>query len=638
MSKRKSRKPFETASKPKLQAQEKLIDTTSGVFSFFKDYGTRETIESVIVAVVLALMFRAYEAEAFIIPTGSMAPTLQGQHMDVVCEECGYQYRAGASASASTTPPSDRADVTKTYCPICRHGMTMKNSEPDHVSNNGDRILVNKFVYDFQPPERFDVIVFKNPNNGKQNYIKRLIGLPGDQLAIENGDIYNFVTGPNGTLQKEIVRKPVDKVPVMLQLIDDTNHVSAKFKQAGWPSRWAEWTDPGKHWREQGSAGDTYFLNAGDSESFDWLRYRHLVPRSLFDESVLSQRQNFRPVDTSATDWEELENGKVPRRIKPDENNVAAGSLIRDYYEYNDRIYRFKRRSKNPIQAAEYYPEFLSQAAHWVGDLGVEFEIEIKSESGKVGFDLVEGGVHFKCVVDIATGEATLSSDGGSNIAFDTETGNGPTAATPLKGSGSYSVRYVHMDDMLYLWINNRYVDFQGSSYVNKSGKRPVPTYSKNDPGDAEPIGIGAMAAAVRVSRIRVYRDVYYVTPVARNGGYLIRNWLANGNFMYVDNGVNIPYANLINVFESPEIWGSAQAKQIFDQPPAEEPSFKLQAGQYFPMGDNSPASQDARIWDGPKFVNEELLIGRAMFVYWPHSLNSPIKYFPNFKRMGFIR
>ncbi|MDP7301684.1 MAG: S26 family signal peptidase, partial [Pirellulaceae bacterium] len=46
---------------------------------------TRETIESVVVAVVLAFLFRAFVAEAFVIPTGSMAPTLQGRHLDIYC-------------------------------------------------------------------------------------------------------------------------------------------------------------------------------------------------------------------------------------------------------------------------------------------------------------------------------------------------------------------------------------------------------------------------------------------------------------------------------------------------------------------------------------------------------------------------
>src|SRR5438067_1059753 len=40
----------------------------------------RETIESIVVAFVLAFLFRTFEAEAFVIPTGSMAPTLYGQH------------------------------------------------------------------------------------------------------------------------------------------------------------------------------------------------------------------------------------------------------------------------------------------------------------------------------------------------------------------------------------------------------------------------------------------------------------------------------------------------------------------------------------------------------------------------------
>ncbi len=57
----------------------------------------RETVESVVIAFILAFMFRTFEAEAFVIPTGSMAPTLQGRHKDIVCPECGYEYRVGAS-------------------------------------------------------------------------------------------------------------------------------------------------------------------------------------------------------------------------------------------------------------------------------------------------------------------------------------------------------------------------------------------------------------------------------------------------------------------------------------------------------------------------------------------------------------
>src|SRR3984957_13511548 len=57
----------------------------------------RETVESIIVAFVLAFLFRTFEAEAFVIPTGSMAPTLQGRHKDLNCPKCGTHFTIGAS-------------------------------------------------------------------------------------------------------------------------------------------------------------------------------------------------------------------------------------------------------------------------------------------------------------------------------------------------------------------------------------------------------------------------------------------------------------------------------------------------------------------------------------------------------------
>src|SRR5260221_4628460 len=58
----------------------------------------RETIESIVVAFVLAFLFRTFEAEAFVIPTGSMAPTLYGQQRDVTCTQCGTRFAAGGSS------------------------------------------------------------------------------------------------------------------------------------------------------------------------------------------------------------------------------------------------------------------------------------------------------------------------------------------------------------------------------------------------------------------------------------------------------------------------------------------------------------------------------------------------------------
>ena len=56
------------------------------------DETVKDTLEAIVVAFILAFVFRAYVVEAFVIPTGSMAPTLLGEHLDVVCQQCGYRF------------------------------------------------------------------------------------------------------------------------------------------------------------------------------------------------------------------------------------------------------------------------------------------------------------------------------------------------------------------------------------------------------------------------------------------------------------------------------------------------------------------------------------------------------------------
>jgi signal peptidase I len=56
--------------------------------------------------------------------------------------------------------------------------------------HDGERIIVNKFVYRFQPIERGDVVVFWYPRDPSVSFIKRVIGLPGDTVEIRNGSLY----------------------------------------------------------------------------------------------------------------------------------------------------------------------------------------------------------------------------------------------------------------------------------------------------------------------------------------------------------------------------------------------------------------------------------------------------------------
>lgn len=123
----------------------------------------REWNETIFIAFFLAILIRGLVVQAFWIPTGSMEPTLLGE---------------------------------------------VKNLD-GAVTRSGDRILVNRFAYVFdfsldgrlpflkgarywvRLPERGDIIVFKfpdkEPNNPPKDYIKRVIGLPGDRVVIEDG-------------------------------------------------------------------------------------------------------------------------------------------------------------------------------------------------------------------------------------------------------------------------------------------------------------------------------------------------------------------------------------------------------------------------------------------------------------------
>lgn len=53
-----------------------------------------------------------------------------------------------------------------------------------------DRVIASRLSYLFNDPERFDIIVFRNPNNPDVLYIKRIIGLPGETIMLDNGNVY----------------------------------------------------------------------------------------------------------------------------------------------------------------------------------------------------------------------------------------------------------------------------------------------------------------------------------------------------------------------------------------------------------------------------------------------------------------
>jgi signal peptidase I len=578
-----------------------------GLFGFFRDVGVRETVESLLVAIVLALLFRAFECEAFIIPTGSMAPSLNGQHFDLECENCQLRYHSGTDGEQERNNGKHRGHST--HCPVCQYQTVLSASrklKPDHQSNNGDRILVNKFVYDFVEPKRFDVIVFKNPNNGKQNYIKRLIGLPGDNLSIENGDIHLFDGQEGNWGGKQIARKPPKKLHHVLQVVDDTHHIGKYLTQIQWPSRWQDFSGTNS-WAIEDGGEHPVFRTADNGDGEQWLRYRHFQPRK--------------------SEWATIESGSLPGRMKGGE--LPVGELIRDQYAYNDTM--------REIELSERYEnKFRNPGFHWVGDIGLDCNVDVGSSSGKLLLDVVEGGVHFLCAIDVGTGKATLSTktETSSKIEFVDEGGatvTNPEAETTVKGPGSYQIEYVNADDQIHLWVDGGYVNFDAATYQRNDV--PMPYYSKTDAGDAEPLAVGGDGAKLVVQRLKAVRDIYYTSTLDKGNIDNESGWM-NPDDIY-------------SYLRTPELWSKPKAQDYFKQRKGmQKPMLSLKdfdddergLDQFLPMGDNSPNSLDGRFWNGKNYVERNLLIGRAAFVYWPHTVNKPFPYCPNFWEMGFIR
>ena len=179
------------------------------------------TLELVLVAIILAFLFRGFLVEPFRIPTGSMASTLKGVHYHVRCTRCGYAF----DLNGDTYKPI-------IHCPSCGF-----ENEPEVAISNGDRILVLKSIYQFTEPKRWDVVVFKNPLQPYENYIKRLIATPGEEVEIIDGDIY---------INDKIAVKPVKVQRELWMPIYDNNYqpFAHEVSNTNQGSQTAQWVVP----------------------------------------------------------------------------------------------------------------------------------------------------------------------------------------------------------------------------------------------------------------------------------------------------------------------------------------------------------------------------------------------------------
>jgi signal peptidase I len=611
------------------------LDLKQADASWFSSAAIRETVESVIIAFVLAFLFRTFEAEAFVIPTGSMAPTLMGKHKDVECPMCHYRYPVSASDAHTDRDHPDEevaATIYHSTCPMCRFTARLTPDDPRrYPTYDGDRILVAKFPYEFAEPKRWDVIVFKYPGNATMNYIKRLVGLPGETIQIHDGDLWIQKPGQD---HFEIARKPPEKLLAMRQLVYDNDLAPAITGELGWPARWTN--EPGfvdNSWRNKEDLAS--FESDGNGKGEAWVRYRHRVPTPDAWQNLAEDAHK-----RSSPQLAREEAVRAAAANPPSPDSVPP-QLISDATAYNTGD-----SDKSEVNTPSKQLLERGGGLHWVGDLAVEFNLESKSASGKVVAELVKGGHRFQCRFDLGAGTAELAIGGDEPVAREYHR----TAKTAVAGVGAHKIIFANFDDELTLWVDGKVVAF---SDPGKPAAAPPPGGQASDleqhpnqydsvllgdhvptADDLSPAGIAADGAAVKVSHLKVWRDVYYIATFCKGnppeGGQRLIDFVSE----------QAPDLTRSSTWAVEFRRGNMKRCTITLDPanPAQP-----EKDRFFVLGDNSAQSSDGRLWRGEYWVERELLIGKALFIYWPHGwgipyVPLPFNPVPNFGRMHLVR
>lgn len=591
----------------------------------------RETLESIVIAFVLAFVFRAFIVEAFVIPTGSMAATLYGDHATNTCSTCGYEYAHGLTE----TDRNLRTEI-QLRCPNCFALTDTLKPQQYHRPESGDRILVYKYPFELGGlggPKRWEVTVFKDPKDGQTNFIKRLVGLPGEVLVIIDGDIYTASvediekTQPELLTQLETLRQEVyqfrfnsydharQAIITKYQAINEQLLPLLKI-QRKWPDA------QGAQQSLWSIVYDHDFLPNPDKSRVCWKPREETAAVQAWDTSRREITFNSDCDDYLSIDF--------------------WGKPIIDFYAYNrdDQLSNEQlgyRHGRNSGQHSPNQP---------VGDLRCRFTWFPEAGTGGIQLTMnrdrdrfvaeigVDGSVQvtgYQPDAGLAGGKQLIGPEG-KVVKLDPFTANQPV-----------KIEFLNIDYRVSLLIDGKPVITSTDEQYAPSPAKLLrflkqPPESRNGDGLVEPsrVTIAARKLKCRIRHLVLERDIYYLSNLQSD--MVITD--KNGTMIH-------------NPYRGWPCWGTA-GHPILLRKERTNGKQTLPA-EYFMLGDNSPGSLDSRLWwvIGPHLkylggeyqvgtVPEDQLIGRAFFVYWPAGYRSPLTggvgLVPNVGQMRWIR
>jgi signal peptidase I len=569
------------------------------------DGNVKDTIESILVAFILAFVFRAFVVEAFVIPTGSMAPTLLGAHMRYHCADCGYDYTVNYGRQGEISPPPKAGTITTAIrCPNCGYPVAASGPPENSLTNPpvhyGDRILVLKYRYLLSDPQHWDVIVFKSPDTPPPgstlyttNYIKRLIGKPGESVMLLDGDIYVSTAPPPGdpTQLADAYSRAMGRMP------QDLSRAAQDRKDA---DAFVGFLRTFRIQRKPAHAQAALWRNVYDN---DFLPHLPVDRRS---ESPWQQPWR----SDSGTGWDVGQNLPEPQRGRTRvfhfDNASGAGQIAFDPQANPET------NALTDFIAYDQYSESGNDENHRsvknpVSDLKLSCFYKRESGDGPFRMVLTKRGQRF--VAEVTPGQVSLAR-------YDHRTGalikNYGTVPLPRNAASGIRLDLANVDYRASLRVDDHEILASGDDY-EPTGDAIVKLDNDESARQQPPLPEARVEAANQrctVEHITLSRDVFYIND---------RNPPSNRPFRGSPGHI-----------------------------------VTLKAEEFFALGDNSLISGDGRMWGNNVVLPGEdlpfveagrvparFLLGKAFFVYWPaghRPFGWDLGLIPNFGEMRFIR
>lgn len=520
-------------------------------------YDQRGTIrslsESLVSLFIAVLLFRTFVAEGYMISTGSMAPCLLGFHKRVECPKCHQLFAFGVAYD--TDAPEDAEELvqsrSRAICPNCgQTGIELK----DVPRNHGDQLLVNKQAYMYRSPRRWEIIVFRNPAKATEAYVKRVVGLPGEQIQIADGDV---------TIDGRIVRKNYEQQCAMRILVHDHDHQPKRDPK--YQPHWLPTVDEAVHERESREPAGWQVEKAGfslhqgherrpDQEPFRWVQYRNWIRSGGLHETTV-------PLTEWPTNVEPSSVPPIGLRYDPQAGTLSCTGaiaetaleeilLLSDEKSFQTAMRQLYEMSHSAPLTDEYgYNPFDgANIPNPVRDVMVSCRVHVEYGSGEFVIQMTDGLRNYACLLDASRREVRLLiGDDEEPVA----TGEWPK----ILDTGTPTLEMSLIDRQIVVAINGQ--PLLESWPLEIPDSAPVPRSA---------VRFGGRGLDVTVDQLKLYRDVYYTSSRSKNG-------------------VNRPY--------------------------------ELGSEQYFVMGDNSPVSHDSRRWEEAP-VDRKLLLGKPFLVHLP--------------------